>query len=147
MSDRFIVYGDRYMNYEPMIAYHCYDEAMRKGVNDQMKQLIQFKMNQLKQGLMNVLNDRQFQNEYLNEFVQRHYVVAQQQFQSDQEQSKVTFLLVADLIELLNDCGIVTQDMINVRNFIINQGFIPNGVKMDQLKQPSQQNFFPQPLQ
>ena len=146
MSERFIVYGDRYMNYEPMIAYHCHEEALRKGVNDQMNQMIQFKMNQLKQGMMNVLNDRQFQNDYLNEFVQRHYITAQQQFQSDKEKSKVTFLLVADLIEMLNDCGMVTQDMINVRTFIINQGFIPNGVRMDQLKQPSQQQFFPQPL-
>ena len=125
MVDRYIFYGNRYMNYEPMISYHCYNYAIRHGCQDQT---IFFKMNQLKIGIQTLIEDQQLQNEYLIEFIQKPYLESQQLLSTNTEKAMVTFLLV---IDLLSEIGMVPMDMMNARAFIVNQGYIPQGMNVN----------------
>ncbi|ELP92629.1 glutenin, low molecular weight subunit precursor, putative [Entamoeba invadens IP1] len=161
MCERYVAYGDQFAMYEPMLAYHCYEFAFQFGVKTDE---VNYKKTQIRQQMGGILDDRAIQIEYIKEAVKKNYVLGQQVFNTNKENSKPIFLLVVDLIDLLSAFIPLPPEMIQVKTFIVTSRFIPDGTHLvkpleqqrqqqsyqqQQYQQPQQQqkNLFPTPQQ
>ena len=156
MTERYIQYADRYNSQEPIISYHCYSYVIKKGYNNST---IQQKLSYLQQSQSKQLNDKSFVTNSFIQFINKQYELGQSQYKSNNDNSKLTFLLVIDMIDLLSEISSVPSDMQNVKKFIINNKLIPQQIssipnyQMNSVKQMNQNNvnnsksLFPTPQQ